>query len=102
LLVVPGSQKDHAGFQAEAVKAIVRPDFKQIQADTKLSQIDWMSKPAELKKLVWQNINDCQKSDQQLASFECVPSRELVEIKTDDFNKTSIGKIKRSHYIEAY
>ncbi|GAF83302.1 unnamed protein product, partial [marine sediment metagenome] len=37
----------------------------------------------------------------ELAGFEKIPSRKLVEIEIKEFEKTSTGKIKRSNYIEA-
>ena len=101
LIVVPGSQKSSAGIEQEAVKAIVRPAWDRIQADTNLSRRDLMNQPDELKNLVWQSINKCQGGSQELASFEKVPSRHLVEIEIKEFEKTSTGKIKRSSYIEA-
>ncbi|GAH35121.1 unnamed protein product, partial [marine sediment metagenome] len=101
LIVVPGSQKSPAGIEQEAVKAVVRPAWDRIQADTNLSRRDLMNQPDELKNLVWQSINKCQTGSQELASFEKVPSRHLVEIEIKEFEKTSTGKIKRSSYVGA-
>ena len=97
LLVVPGS----ANIEAEAVKAIVRPAWEQIEADTKLTRRDLMSKPHVLKDLLWQSINKCQQESEELASFEKVPSKNLLEIKITEFRKTSTGKIKRGSYIKS-
>jgi hypothetical protein len=60
-----------------------------------------MNQPDELKNLVWQSINKCQRGSQDLASFEKVPSRHFVEIEINEFEKTSTGKIKRSSYVGA-
>jgi len=101
LVVVPGSQKGPANTEQEAVRAIVRPAWEQIQADTNLSRRDLVSRPGMLKNLVWQSINKCQTDSQELAGFEKIPSRHLVEIEINEFEKTSTGKIKRSSYIKA-
>ena len=97
LLVVPGG----VNIEAEAVKAIVRPAWEQIEADTKLARSDLISKPHVLKDLVWQSINKCQQENEELAGFEKVPSKNLLEIKITEFRKTSTGKIKRGSYIRS-
>jgi len=97
LLVVP----DGANIEAEAVKAIVRPAWEQIEADTKLARSDLISKPNVLKDLLWQSINKCQQENEELAGFEKVPSKNLLEIKITEFQKTSTGKIKRGSYIRS-
>jgi long-chain acyl-CoA synthetase len=101
LVVAPGYKKSSTGVEQEAVKAIVRPAWEQILVDTKLSAQDLMNQPGLLKSIVWQSINKCQQDHQELAAFEKIPSKEHVEIKIDEFSKTSTGKIKRSEYIEA-
>jgi len=101
LVVVPSYQKGPANIEQETVKAIVRPAWEQIEADTKLCRRDLENQPGVLKNLVWESINKCQQENQELAGFEKVPSRNLVEIKISEFQKTSTGKIKRSSYIEA-
>ncbi len=95
LIVLPGYRKGPAGIKQEAVKAIVRPDWEQIQADTGLCRADLVNQPQVLKNLVWQSINKCQQASQELAAFERIPAKELVEIRIDEFEKTSTGKIKR-------
>ena len=100
LVVLPGYRKGPAGIKQEAVKAIVRPDWEQIQADTGLCRADLVNQPEVLKNLVWQSINKCQQANQELAAFERIPSRELVEIRIEEFEKTSTGKIKRGGYIQ--
>jgi long-chain acyl-CoA synthetase len=101
LVVVPGFQPGPAGSRVEAVKAIVRPAWDDIQADTNISQQDLMNQPGTLKKIVWQSINKCQRESQELAGFEKISSKELVEIRIEEFKKTSTSKIKRGVYIEA-
>lgn len=101
LVVVPGYQNGPASVEQEAVKAIVRPAWERIETDTKLSRRDLVNQPGVLKELVWESINKCQQENQELAGFEKVRSRNLVEIKIDEFQKTSTGKIKRGSYIGA-
>jgi len=99
VLVVPGFQKDSAGIAQEAVRAIVQPAWDAIQSNTNLSYSDLVKQPQVLKNLVWQNINECQQQSRQLSGFEKVSSHHL-EIKIDEFQKTSTGKIKRELYIK--
>ena len=47
--------------------------------------------------VVWESIRDCQQKNKQLSSFEKIGPRHL-EIHTDEFVKTSTGKVKREHY----
>lgn len=99
ILVVPGLKKDSAGVAEEAVRAIVQPAWDAIQSDTNLSYSDLVEQPQVLKSLIWQNINECQQQSRQLSGFEKVSSHHL-EIKIDEFQKTSTGKIKRELYIK--
>jgi long-chain acyl-CoA synthetase len=101
LIVVSSHLRSPAGVEQEAVKAIVRPAWEQIQADTNLSRRHLEDRPGVLKNLVWQSINKCQQEHQELAGFERVSSKNLIEIKIDEFRKTSTGKIKRGSYIKA-
>ncbi len=98
ILVVPGYTKNSAGVEQEAVRAIVQPAWDAIQADTSLCCSDLVKQPQVLKNLVWQSIKECQQKSRQLAGFEKVSARHL-EIKIDEFEKTSTGKIKRQTYI---
>ncbi len=99
VLVVPGLQIDSARREQEAIRAIVRPAWDAIQADTRFSYPDLIEQPQVLKKLVWQNINECQQRSRHLSGFEKVSSQNL-EIKIDEFQKTSTGKIKRDLYFK--
>jgi long-chain acyl-CoA synthetase len=99
VLVVPGLQKDSAERTQEAIRAIVRPAWEAIQADTRFAYPDLVEQPQVLKKLVWQNINECQRRSRQLSGFEKVSSQNL-EIRIEEFHKTSTGKIKRDLYIK--
>ena len=99
VLVVPGVQKDSDRRTQETVRAIVRPAWEAIQADTRFSFSDLTKQPQVLKKLIWQNINECQQQSRQLSGFEKVSSQNL-EIRIEEFQKTSTGKIKRDLYIE--
>ena len=97
---MPSYRKTSAEVREEAVKAIVRPSWDRIEAQTEFSRSDLMNQPDTLKRLIWQSINKCQQENQDLAGFERISSGNLVEIKIDEFQKTSTGKIKRNHYIE--
>jgi len=99
ILVVPGFRKDSAGITQEAVKAIVHPAWDVIETHANLSYSDLVKQPQVLKNLIWQNINECQQKSRQLSHFEKVSSNHL-EIKIDEFQKTSTGKIKREAYIQ--
>jgi len=100
LIVVPGYQKGVAGVEQEATKAIVRPDWERIQAEAGLSRQELENRPGVVKDFVWQGINECQRSNQELAGFEKIQSKNLVEIQIKEFSKTTIGKIKRDSYIK--
>jgi len=99
ILVVPGFQTDSTGIAQETVKAIVHPAWDIIENHTNLSCSDLVKKPQALKTLIWQNINECQQKSRQLSNFEKVSSHHL-EIRIEEFQKTSTGKIKRESYIK--
>jgi long-chain acyl-CoA synthetase len=101
LIVVPGYQKGPAGVRREAVKAVVRPDWDRIQAEAGLSRRELENRPRVVKDFVWQGINKCQRTNQELAGFEKVQSKNLIEIQIAEFSKTTTGKVKRAGYIEA-
>jgi long-chain acyl-CoA synthetase len=99
VLVVPSLEgHDSAGTKQEAVGAIVQPAWEAIEADTKSTSADLVTKPDVLKRLIWENINRCQQKSSQLSHFERVAQNHL-QIKIDEFVKTSTGKIKRDLYI---
>ncbi len=99
ILVVPDLRKDSVGIEQETVRAIVRPDWDAIEAHANLSHSDLVKQPQVLKTLVWQSVNECQKKSRRLSSYEKVSSRHL-EIRIDEFQKTSTGKIKREVYMK--
>ncbi|MBW8038785.1 MAG: acyl--CoA ligase [Planctomycetes bacterium] len=99
VLVVPGFEEDSAGITEETVRAIVRPAWDKIETGTNLSRSELIKQPKTLKSLVWQNINECQQQSRQLSGYEKVSSNHL-EIRTEEFQKTSTGKIKRNLYIK--
>ncbi|MCH7558630.1 MAG: AMP-binding protein [Planctomycetes bacterium] len=99
VLVVPNFRKDSVGVVRETVGAIVRPDWDVIEAHTSLSYSDLVKQPQVLKALVWQSVNECQKKSRRLSSYEKVSSHHL-EIRIDEFQKTSTGKIKREVYMK--
>ncbi len=99
ILVVPNFRKDSAGVVRETVGAIVRPDWDVIETHTSLSHSDLVEQPQVLKTLVCQSVNECQKKSRRLSSYEKVSSHHL-EIRIDEFQKTSTGKIKREVYIK--
>jgi hypothetical protein len=92
--------KDSTGIEQETVKAIVRPAWDVIQIRSNLSPADLEKQPKLLKNLVWQNINEYQQRSRQLSSFEKISSHHL-EIRIEEFQKTSTGKVKREAYMKA-
>ncbi|UCG60000.1 MAG: acyl--CoA ligase [Phycisphaerales bacterium] len=100
LLIVPGERTDSAGVAQETIRAIVQPAWDVIEAHANLSQAELVEQPQLLKTLVWQSISECQQKNKQLAHFEMIASNHL-EIKIDEFQKTSTGKIRREVYMKA-
>ena len=100
VLVVPGFRADSAGVTQEAVKAIVQPDWDVIESNTSLSYSDLVKQPQKLKTIVWHSINETQQKSRQLSHFERVSLNHL-EIKLDEFQRTSTGKIKRQAYLSS-
>lgn len=98
ILIVPGFWKHTDGIEQETVKAIVRPALDTIGAHTNLSPAELQQQPHLLKNLVWQSIHECQQNSRQLSSFEKISSQHL-EIRIEEFAKTSTGKIKREAYM---
>ena len=98
ILVVPGFRKDPTGIEQETIRAIVRPAWDTIEVYANQLSSDLMKKPDILKKLVWNNINEHQQSSRQLSSFEKISSQHL-EIRIEEFQKTSTGKIRREVYM---
>jgi len=99
VIVVPDLRKDSVGIEQETVRAIVRPDWDVIETNTSFSYSDLVKQPQVLKTLVWQSVNECQKQSRRLSSYEKVSSNHL-EIRIDEFHKTSTGKIKREVYMK--
>ena len=98
ILVVPGKKKDSTGVETETVRAIVRPDLDAIKSSTDHSKADLIDKSDLLRSLVWQSISQCQQKSKHLSSYEKISSSGL-EIRIEEFQKTSTGKIKRRFYI---
>jgi long-chain acyl-CoA synthetase len=99
ILVVPGFWKDPTGIEQETIRAIVRPAWEAIETDDNHRCDDLIKKPDILKKLIWENINEHQQSSRVLSSFERISSQHL-EIKIEEFQKTSTGKIRREVYMK--
>jgi long-subunit acyl-CoA synthetase (AMP-forming) len=99
ILVVPDIRKDSVGIEQETVRAIIRPDWDVIEASTSFSYSDLVRQPQVLKSLVWQSVHECQKKSRRLSSYEKVSSHNL-EIRIEEFHKTSTGKIKREVYMK--
>jgi len=99
ILVVPGFWKDPAGIEQETIRAIVRPAWEAIETHASHSSDDLMKKPHVLKRLIWNNINEHQQNSRQLSSFEKISSQYL-EIRIEEFQKTSTGKIRREVYMK--
>ena len=99
VLVVPGFRKDPTGIVEETVRAIVRPAWEAIQIHANHSSEDLLDKPQVLKNLIWRNINEYQQNSRQLSSYEKISSQHL-EIRIEEFQKTSTGKIRREVYMK--
>lgn len=99
ILVIPGFWKDPTGIEQETIRAIVRPAWEAIETHANHSAEDLINKPDFLKKLIWNNINEHQRNSRHLSSFERISSHHL-EIKIEDFQKTSTGKIRREAYMK--
>jgi len=99
ILVVPGFWKDSTGIEQETVRAIVRPAWDMIESRGQHSPEDLRKEPKVLKNILWQSINECQQKSRQLSGFEKISSQHL-EIRIEEFQKTSTGKIKREAYMK--
>ncbi|MBN2593812.1 MAG: acyl--CoA ligase [Sedimentisphaerales bacterium] len=99
ILVVPGFRKDPTGIVEETIRAIVRPAWEVIETHANHSSEDLINKPDILKKLIWNNINEHQQNSRLLSGFEKISSHHL-EIKIEEFQKTSTGKIRREIYMK--
>ena len=98
VLVVPTRRIDTNGIMEETMRALVQPAWETIATHTGQSQDSLEAEPHTVKGLVWESIRTCQQNNKQLSSFEKIAARHL-EIHTDEFVKTSTGKIKREHYM---
>jgi long-chain acyl-CoA synthetase len=98
VLVVPTRRIDANGIMEETMRALVQPAWETIEDHTGQSQTELSAEPHTVKGLIWESIRDCQQKNKQLSSFEKIAARHL-EIHTDDFLKTSTGKVKREHYM---
>ena len=99
ILVVPGSWKDSTGIEQETVRAIVRPAWDMIESRGQHSPEDLRKEPKLLKNILWQSINECQQKSRQLSNFEKISSQHL-EVRVEEFEKTSTGKIKREAHMK--
>jgi len=69
-----------------------------IEEHAKLPSGELAKQPHLLKNLIWQNINECQQQSRQLSVYEKIKSHHL-EIRIEEFQKTSTGKIRREAYM---
>lgn len=99
ILVVPGFRKNGDGVEQEIIRAIVRPALDTIGTHANLAPAELEQQPRLLKNLVWQSINECQQNSRHLSSFEKISSQHL-EIRIEEFAKTSTGKIRREAYMK--
>lgn len=98
VLVVPTRRIDANGIMEETMRALVQPAWDTLETHTGRGQEDLEAEPQVVKNLVWESIRDCQQRNKHLSSFEKVGARH-VEIHTEEFVKTSTGKVKRDHYM---
>jgi long-chain acyl-CoA synthetase len=99
VLVVPGFSKDCRGADQEVVRAIVRPAWDMLKTQGEHSAEDLQKQHKLLKNILWQSINECQQNSRQLSGFEKISSQHL-EIRIEEFQKTSTGKIRREAYMK--
>ncbi len=99
ILVVPGYRKNQTGIVQETFRAIVRPAWDAIETHANHSSDDLVDKPQVLKNLIWRSINEYQQNSRQLSSYEKISSQHL-EVRIDEFQKTSTGKIKLEAYMK--
>jgi long-chain acyl-CoA synthetase len=99
ILVVPGFRRNPTGIVEETIRAIVRPAWDAIEIHANHSYDDLVERQQFLKDLIWRSIHECQKNSRQLSSFEKISSHHL-EIRIDEFQKTSTGKIMREAYMK--
>ncbi|MHC4157019.1 MAG: class I adenylate-forming enzyme family protein [Planctomycetota bacterium] len=99
VLVVPGFWEDSTGIEQEAVRAIVRPAWDMIETHADHCSEDLLKQPKLLKNILWKNINECQQNSRQLSNYERIKAQHL-EIRIEEFHKTSTGKIKREAYMK--
>jgi len=99
ILVVPGFRKDPTGIVEETVKAIVRPAWDAIKAHPEHYSNDPTKQMQLLKNLIWRSIHECQRNSRQLSGFEKISPQHL-EIRIEEFQKTSTGKIRREVYMK--
>lgn len=98
VLVVPTRRIDANGIMEETMRALVQPAWDTLENHTGRPQTDLEAEPHVVKSLIWKSIRECQQKNKHLSSFEKIAARHL-EIHTDEFVKTSTGKVKREHYI---
>jgi len=98
VLVVPTHRTDSNGIMEETMRALVQPAWDTLETHTGRSREDLGAEPQTVKNLVWESIRDCQQKNKHLSSYEKIGANHL-EIQSDDFVKTSTGKIKREHYV---
>ena len=99
ILVVPGLRQNARGVVEETIRAIVRPAWDAIEIHANHSYEDLVQREQLLKNLIWRSIHECQQNSRQLSSFEKISSHHL-EIRIDEFQKTSTGKIMREAYMQ--
>jgi len=98
VLVVPTRRIDPNGIMEETMRALVQPAWDNLAGHTGQTEDDLAAQPQLVKNLVWESIRACQQSNKQLSAFEKIAARH-IEIHVDEFVKTSMGKVKRDHYI---
>jgi long-chain acyl-CoA synthetase len=99
ILVVPGLRQNARGIVEETIRAIVRPAWDALETHANHSYDDLVQRQQLLKNLIWRSIHECQQKSRKLSSFEKISSHHL-EIRIDEFQKTSTGKIRREAYMK--
>ena len=97
-LVVPTRRIDANGIMEETMRALVQPAWDTLASHTGQPEEQLSADPHAVKGLVWESIRNCQQKNKQLSSYEKIAAHHL-EIHSDEFVKTSTGKVKREHYM---
>ena len=99
VLVVPTRRTDPNGVMEETMRALVQPAWDILEGHTRRPRSELLAELQTVKNLIWESIRDCQRNNKHLSGFERIAAHQL-EIHTNEFAKTSTGKIRREQYMD--